>query len=113
MATPLFIFEATACRFLQDRRLGGDVKKQLQTLLKYQSLDQASQLDKTYLPVLERLETGLNDQQKQRLAERFQLIVGSIVLLEEPLTITALARLLGISRDDIDSLLDYLHQCCI
>lgn len=110
MATPLFIFAATACRFLQDRRLGGDPQKQLQTFLKYQSSDQASQLDTTYLPVLERLETGLNDRQKQRLAERFRLIVGSIILLQEPLTTTTLARLLGISRDDIDSLLDYLHS---
>ena len=58
MATPLFIFAATACRFLQDRRLGGDAKTRLQILLEYQSSDQASRLDKTYLPVLERLETG-------------------------------------------------------
>jgi hypothetical protein len=110
MATPLFIFAATACRFLQDRRLGGDPEKQLQTLLKYQNPDQASQLDMTYLPVLERLETGLSNRQKQRLAERFRLIVGSIILLEEPLTTTTLARLLGISKDDIDSLLYYLHS---
>jgi len=80
MASPLFIFAATACRFLEDRRLGGNPKKKLQTLLKYQSLDEATQLEKTYLPVLERLETGLTDPQKQRLADQFRLIVGSIVI---------------------------------
>jgi len=110
MATPLFIFAATACRFLEDRRLGGDPKKKLQTLLKYQGSDQATQLDKTYLPVFERLEAGLTDSQKQCLAERFRLIVGSIVILEEPLTTTALAHILGVSREDVDGLLDLLHS---
>jgi len=110
MASPLFIFAATACRFLEDRRLGGNPKKKLQTLLKYQSLDEATQLEKTYLPVLERLETDLTDPQKQRLADQFRLIVGSIVILEEPLTTSALARILSICKEDVDGLLDLLHS---
>jgi hypothetical protein len=90
--------------------LGGDPKTKLQALLTYQGLDEATQLEKTYLPVLERLETGLSDTQKRRFADQFRLIVGSIVILEEPLTTSALARILNICKEDVDGLLDLLHS---
>jgi hypothetical protein len=110
MATPLFIFAATACRFLKDRRLGEDPEEQLNILLKYQTSSQASQFDKTYLPVLGRLQVGLTNLDKEKFAKKFRKIVGSIVILEEPLSVASLARLFDISKSSINSQLDLLHS---
>ena len=53
MAVPLFIYAATACRFIGDTR--GNPKRRLETILQYQTSHQVSKLDKTYLPILEQL----------------------------------------------------------
>lgn len=49
MAIPLFIFAATACRYIGDKR--DNPRKRLQTFLQYQMANQVSRLDKTYLPI--------------------------------------------------------------
>jgi hypothetical protein len=108
MATPLFIFAATVCRFVGDHRW--DPEEQLATVLKYQTTSQASTLDRTYLPVLDRLLIDLTDSQKERLTEEFREIVGSIVILADPLSVSSLARLLGIPKKTIDRRLDSLHS---
>jgi hypothetical protein len=109
MASPLFIFAATICLFLEDKRLG-DTKKKMQSILEFRDSDHASQLERTYLPVLERLEADLTARQKQTLAEQFHLIVGSIITLEEPLSTKDLARILTMPKEEIDGLLDSLHS---
>jgi len=108
MVTPLFIFAATICRFVGDPRW--DPEEQLTAVLKYQTTGQASKLDGTYLPVLDKLLVGLSDSQEERLRQEFQLIVGSIVILAEPLSTISLASLLGISKTVVDRRLDPLHS---
>ncbi|CAG9980522.1 unnamed protein product [Clonostachys byssicola] len=108
MAIPLFIFAATVCRFIQDRRLGGP-RDQLERILKRQG-DQKSKLDATYLPVLDRLLAGLNGSQKNEVVGKFKKIVGSIVILGSPLSSYSLAQLLDIPLDAIEDQLDYLHS---
>ncbi|KAF9781916.1 hypothetical protein IL306_012763 [Fusarium sp. DS 682] len=54
MASPLFIFAATLCRFIGDWRCGGP-DQQLQKVLQYRSMSEESQLNMTYLPVLDNL----------------------------------------------------------
>ncbi|KAK6850547.1 WD40-repeat-containing domain protein [Apiospora arundinis] len=49
MAVPLFIFAATVCRFVADRRLGVPAD-QLQEIISYRATAQVSQLDATYMP---------------------------------------------------------------
>jgi len=110
MASPLFIFAATACRFLDDQRLGGSPETRLQDILHDQSIEGTSQLGKTYLPVLKRLEADIADLPKQKLEERFRLIVGTIVLLEEPLSALSLSGLLAVNKNDINGLLSMLHS---
>ncbi|KAK3945964.1 hypothetical protein QBC46DRAFT_336128 [Diplogelasinospora grovesii] len=90
MAVPLFIFAATVCRFIQDRRLGSP-EKQLTKTLEHQT-SRKSNLDATYLPVLDQL-----------------LVVGSIVILTKPLSTSSLARLLAVSSNAIEDQLDLLH----
>ncbi|KAF2266974.1 hypothetical protein CC78DRAFT_552099 [Lojkania enalia] len=108
MAIPLFIFAATVCRFIQDRRLGGP-KNQLARILDHQK-SQKSNLDATYLPVLDYLLVGLRESQKREVVERFKQVVGSIIILASPLPTSSLARLLGVSLDTIEDQLDLLHS---
>lgn len=108
MAVPLFIFAATACRFISDLKLGPP-NKQLTKILKYQTREM-SKLDATYSPVLDRLLDGLTEPAKDNVVKEFENVVGSIIILATPLSTTSLSRLLGIEKADIDNRLDLLHS---
>lgn len=108
MAVPLFILAATICRFLRDRRLGRP-QDQLQRILN-QKGNQGSHLNTTYLPVVERLWSGLATSMRQEIMESFNHVVGSIVLLANPLSKASLARLVGISLHVVEDHLDLLHS---
>ncbi|KAM6508444.1 hypothetical protein FALCPG4_018299 [Fusarium falciforme] len=109
MAIPLFIFAATVCRFVADRRCGSP-DEQLKDVLRFQTRSQESQLDATYLPILNKLILGLSNKQRDNVLERFREIVGSIVVLASPLSIYALGRILDMSKATIDGQLDMLHS---
>jgi hypothetical protein len=108
MALPLFIFAATVCRFVGDPKW--NPKNRLADVLKYQMSRQASMLDKTYLPVLNQLLIDLTDSEKESLAQEFREIVGSIVVLADPLSTSSLAGLLGINIEIIYCRLNSLHS---
>lgn len=108
MAIPLFIYAATVCRFISDRRLGGP-KEQLERFFN-SDLNTKSNLEATYLPVLDQLTRDLKGEEKRAVITRFKEIVGTIVLLASPLSITSLANLLRIDVEKIDSQLDMLHS---
>ncbi|KAM5345913.1 hypothetical protein ACJ41O_011774 [Fusarium nematophilum] len=109
MAIPLFIFAATVCRFLSDRRCGSP-SRQLQKVLAYQTKSQESKMEATYLPSLEQQLTGLSSCEQEEVVGEFRHIVGTIVILETPLSASALAGLLDIPKDTIDARLDMLHS---
>jgi len=109
MAIPLFIFAATVCRFLADRRCGNPDTK-LQEVMKYQTSGQESQLNTTYLPVLNQLVSGLTDRKRKKLLEDFRYIIGAIVILASPLSTSSLAQILLISKGTVDAMLDLLHS---
>jgi NACHT domain-containing protein len=113
-ASPLFIFAATVCRILSDGVLG-DPKDQLERVIEY-SDRRGSKLDATYRPVLDRLLLNPDDPSKQRpvpekaeILEDFRTIVGSIVILNEPLSIPSLSNLLGVKSSKITSKLKWLR----
>ena len=108
MAIPLFIFATTICRFVEDRRCG-EPEGQLAEVLK-QTKSQESELDATYLPVLDRLLIGLTNSRKDEVVQKFKEVVGTIVILASPLSTTSLARLLSISKARVDQTLDLLHS---
>jgi hypothetical protein len=108
MAVPLFIFAATICRFVADQNW--NPKEQLKTIFESRAASQASQLDQTYLPVLENLVRGQNEKQKLELAKEFQEVVGTIVILAEPLSTSSLADLLGILEITVKNRLRRLHS---
>ena len=108
MAAPLFIFAATICRFVGDYRW--DPQAQLELVLEYKTAGQENQLERTYRPILDHLLVGLSASQKQVFVKQFQLIIGSIVTLESPLSSKALANLLCISRKEVNRKLDQMHS---
>lgn len=109
MAVPLFIFAATLCRSLADPRIGHP-DQQLQTVLEFQGRSDTNQLSVTYEPILDRLVDGLSRKLQEETIKRFQHIVGSIVLLGNPLPISTLGRLLEVDNEEIDTHLGLLHS---
>jgi hypothetical protein len=109
MAIPLFIFAATVCRFVRDQRCG-DPEEQLAKILKDRTRSQGSKLDATYLPVLSQLLVGLSASEKERLVEEFQEVVGSIIILANPLSASSLSHLVDIPKRVVEYRLDLLHS---
>ncbi|KAJ5920925.1 NACHT and WD40 domain protein [Penicillium verhagenii] len=107
LSSPLFIFAATICRMLEDRRF--DPVEILSDIL--ESPENISKLDKTYLPVLNSLLYNLpNKKQRDQVIKGFQQVVGAIVMLENPLSIESLSKLLNIPERTIQIRLDLLHS---
>src|SRR5437016_1130504 len=75
LAVPLFIFAATACRYIADLR--DNPARRLEIVLQYQSASHVSQLDRTYLPILSRLFDDEDEADRQRRISEFRDIVGS------------------------------------
>ena len=107
MAVPLFIFAATVCRFL--REVNGDPRRRLKDILDYDTEDIPKQ-DVTYLPILNHLFAGQPEREKEKLSQGFREIVGSIVILESPLSVISIANLLDIPKEDVGCRLDSLHS---
>ncbi|KAK3175410.1 hypothetical protein K4F52_010288 [Lecanicillium sp. MT-2017a] len=108
-AIPLFIFAATVCRFIGDRKLGTP-DSQLTKVLQPRPGHHLSKLGSTYLPVLNNLIVDSSAEQHVEILQRFRYIIGSVIILASPLSTTALARMLDLPRDEIDSKLDVLHS---
>ncbi|KAK4070974.1 uncharacterized protein Triagg1_6341 [Trichoderma aggressivum f. europaeum] len=109
MAVPLFIFASTTCRFIADHK-HGDPQRQLQRVLQYDTKAPGSRLDATYLPVLDQQIDGLSKSEEAEVAEEFRAIVGTIIILANPLSITALSRMLDLSKETISNRLELLHS---
>ncbi|KAE8387416.1 hypothetical protein BDV23DRAFT_161168 [Aspergillus alliaceus] len=106
MAVPLFIFAATACRFIEQ---GRHPERRLKQLLAAQAVTSASQMDKIYQPVLTQLLTD-NDDESTGILQEFQDIVGVIINLATPLTVDSLTQLLHLPKRTISDILDPLHS---
>ncbi|EXL39037.1 hypothetical protein FOCG_18340 [Fusarium oxysporum f. sp. radicis-lycopersici 26381] len=107
IAVPLFTSAATICRFVGDRRRNPQTR--LQTVLS-QGRSYGSQLEQTYTPILRSQIIGLPKQEREEVIKDFKVIVGSIVALASPLSVTALSRLINILPDTVDERLDALHS---
>jgi hypothetical protein len=92
ISVPLFIFAATMCRILDD--LQWDPIDSLEEILACRG--ETASLDGTYLPVFSRLLLNQNGKQKKQLIHEFKEVVGTIVILESPLSVISISALLGI-----------------
>ncbi|KAF3193173.1 hypothetical protein TWF225_011012 [Orbilia oligospora] len=107
IAVPLFIFAATACRFIADENW--DPQEQVKLVMESQT-NLSEDVEKTYTPILKRLIENQNSIALKRLESEFRQIVGTIVNLASPLSIPSLARLLSVSETTIDLRLKKLHS---
>ncbi|KAG8665275.1 uncharacterized protein FPOAC1_013254 [Fusarium poae] len=109
LAVPLFIFAATVCHFIDDRNRNSP-RVQLRKVLDYGSKGHVSQLDRTYGPVLDSLIADVSEDGKEEIIKDFKMIVGSIVMLANPLSVSALSQLLEVDPEVVDNRLDTLHS---
>jgi hypothetical protein len=109
LAAPLFIFAATACRYITD--LKHNPQRRLELLLTSRPT-RSSRLESTYLPILHLLFEERDEEDKERTV-KFCTIVGSIVMLRSPLSKVALAHLLDVSEFDIGCRLDSLDYVLV
>jgi hypothetical protein len=107
LAVPLFIYAATVCRYVGTK--GGDPEEYLNKVLQYPKAA-FSQLDRTYLPVLDHLLSEQEERDKEDWLHVFRGLVGSIVILESPLSVGPLARLLQVPQKHVERRLDALHS---
>ncbi|KAF9514788.1 hypothetical protein BS47DRAFT_1361503 [Hydnum rufescens UP504] len=110
----LFIFAATSIRFIGDARVR-DPRGHLRLILDTQLTKESeatpySQLDSLYVGVLR---NSLSDSNRKAVVKRFQTVVGSIVLLRQPLPLGSLARFLQYELDDVDTVLLHLRSVII
>ncbi|OOQ86570.1 WD domain protein [Penicillium brasilianum] len=106
LSVPLFIFAATICRIFEEP--DWDPIDSLSEILARQN-DQ-SKLDRTYLPVLDRLLGRQHEKHKGKLVSEFQQVIGAIVTLESPLPVPSLAKLLDLPERLVRLRLDPLHS---
>lgn len=107
----LFIYIATACRFVRDKDWLPE--EQLSLILQDDVVGDSptSRLDNMYTQVLRY--SVLRDKagkEKDRLSKRFKQIVGPIVILFDVLTSHELANLLSTSESQVDVTLNSLHS---
>jgi hypothetical protein len=108
-ASGLFIWAATACRFIRE---GLFADERLLALLKGAS-DAATpeeHLNEIYITVLQSsIQANFSQQDKERFCSMLRNILGSVVTLLSPLPVNSLSRLLATSKQRVDRLLKDLH----
>jgi hypothetical protein len=112
LAVPLFIFAATICRFIEDQAWS-DPAGQLAKVLQYRTSAHNAELDKldaTYLPILNQLVFDTSGLKRNRLIDEFRDVIGPIVLLAKPLSVSSLAQLLNIPLPIIAGRLKTLYS---
>lgn len=117
LAVPLFIFAATACRFIADVN-HGDPSERLEKLLASQRSHDLPRLHATYLPILDQLLLERTDsgwtrraqEEEQHIIQTFRALIGPIVVLAEPLSRGSLAKLFHTPQRILDWQLSGLHS---
>jgi len=110
-AAGLFIYAATTLRFIQDDIDGPE--EQLSLILKttQSSRSATEHLDGIYTTLLQHSVLGKRgDQQCEELARRFRQVVGSIVVMFNPMPARNLAQLLQIRFEIVSRTLDSLRS---
>jgi hypothetical protein len=107
LAVPLFIYAATVCRYI-----GADFSDPEEYLMNVlqDSKYIYSPIDQLYSLVLSQLLVGKEERDKEPWLKAFRELVGSIVILESPLSIVPLARLLRVRQTQVQHQLKGLHS---
>ncbi|KAK6514630.1 hypothetical protein TWF281_004828 [Arthrobotrys megalospora] len=106
MAVPLFIYAATLCRFVGDESWDPDERVKL--VLNCQT--NSSRLHTTYLPILHQLIIDKEPAEEKQLIKECRQIIGTIINLFSPLSVTSLSSLLGIPKGSVECRINSLQS---
>lgn len=109
IAGGLFIWAATACRFIQE---GLFADERVQTLLEGSTSTTAPEehLNKLYTTVLKKsIRPGYSVKEQEDLYGMLRHILGSVVVLFSPLSASSLHKLLHVTKQEIGQVLKDLH----
>jgi hypothetical protein len=110
-ACGLFIWAATACRFLREGKRFA--QKRLYTILKGSSSSITApekHLDEIYLTILKHsISSEYTDEEKQEVYDMLKHTLGSLVVLLSPLSTSSLSRLLHLPREDVNRTFEDLY----
>lgn len=103
-ANPLFVFATTVCRYIWDAR--SNPQERLDEILTKPKSDYPSQMEQTYMPIIDRiiLDRGPAEEQTKL---SFRALVGTILILFEPLSTSCLR---AFNLEEACSLLSSLHS---
>ena len=112
IASGLFIWAATACRFIREGKRFAI--KRLDTILQGSGSAVTApekHLDEIYTTVLKHSITiEYTDEEKEESYYMLRHILGSIAILFSPLSTQSLSRLLRVTKEDIDQTLEDLYS---
>jgi NACHT domain len=111
-ASGLFIWAATACRFICEGQKRRVIKDRLSSVLQSSGsvTEPEMHLNEIYITVLRHsIPTKFSDKEKEELRGMLRYMLGSLVALLSPLSVYSLSRLLRIPKEDIDETLEDLH----
>ena len=111
-ARGLFIWAATACRFINGGKKRIFAKERLTTLRVDRSINKPEEkLDEIYTTVLQSsVSDDYDTQKKEKHYEDLRYFLGAIILLFSPLSTIALAKLLNNSHDELADALDDMQS---
>ncbi|KAA6413113.1 MAG: hypothetical protein FRX48_02857 [Lasallia pustulata] len=114
IASGLFIWAATACRFIQEVEKGFLIQNRLAAVLQIGSSIVGEQpekyLNEIYTTVLRHsIPAKGSEEEKEKFLSMLRDILGSIVTLLSPLSIHSLSRLLNFQPGEVDDCLEDLH----
>jgi hypothetical protein len=111
-ASGLFIWAATACRFIREGKKRQVIKNRLSSILQSNGsiTEPEKHLNKIYITVLRHsIPPEFSESEKEEFYSKLRNMLGSIVVLLSPLSTCSLSILLCISQEDIDETLEDLH----
>jgi hypothetical protein len=111
-ASGLFIWAATACRFIREGKKRQAIKDRLSSALQSNGsvTGPEKHLNEIYITVLRHsIPTAFSNKEKEDLYIKLRYMLGSIVALLSPLSTHSLSTLLHVSEEDIDETLEDLH----
>ncbi|KAF4810888.1 hypothetical protein CGCSCA5_v010275 [Colletotrichum siamense] len=107
-AVPLFIHAATVCRFIRDPFTSPEVR--LSQLLRTDVSELHDKMSIIYLPVLWQYKAEKPGPELDCVLERFRKVVGTVILLEQPLSVESISSFLNTDITDVDLILDPLRS---
>jgi hypothetical protein len=110
-ASGLFIWAATAHRFIQQGR--HFARQRLDSIIKSDTNmrgEHERRLDDIYTTILQNsLHSEYTHEEEEEHCKKLRLVLGSLVVSKDPLTVKALEELLGVAEGDIESVVGDLH----